>query len=122
MSLIINNYDNILHTQLNGSPDIHIPDCTNIDLSQLEELYLRMDLYETLENTFTDVQNLMNGASHHDIHTCAWMNHRVLDNCAVQNMNYGHRDTLNRLCNPALNDIRPPGCDPQLCPWMTWRG
>ena len=107
---------NLIYTQLNESPDIHIPDCTNIDLSQLEELYLRMQLFETLENTFTDVKKIMNDAKVHDIYTCAWMNHRVLDNCAVQNMNSGHRDTLNMLCEPAL---RGPQCDPGLCPWMT---
>jgi hypothetical protein len=111
-----------MHTQLNESPDIHIPDCTNIDLPQLEEIYLRMDLYETLESTLNDVQKLLRtdmlSADTHRIHTCAWMNHRVLDNCAV---NYGHRDALNVLCDPAVahNNIRPRSCDPQLCLQMS---
>ena len=50
------------------------------------------------------------------------MNHRVLDNCTVQNINYGYRDTLNKLCDPDLNtSIRPinPQCDPKLCTRMS---
>ena len=104
--------------QLNESPNINIPDCTNIDVNELERIYLRMDLYETLQNAFSDVRKVMNYPSIEDIHTCAWMNNRVLNNCAVQNnLNYGHRDTLNKLCDPdsALNHIVPRGCDPQLC-------
>ena len=109
-----------IHTQLNESPDIHIPDCTNIDPSLLEEIYQRIDLYERIENSFNDVHEFLKETQlryqPHEIHTCAWMNHRVLDDCAVQNINYSHRDTLNKLCNPALiDDIRPFGCDPQLC-------
>ena len=75
-----------------------------------------MDLYETLQNAFSDVRKVMNNPSVNDIHTCAWMNSRVLNNCAVQNnLNYGHRDTLNKLCDPDSVRIVPRGCDPQLC-------
>ena len=108
----------LIHIQLNESPDINIPDCTNIDLSLLNEIYQRIDLYERLENTFDKVREFL-PANPHQIHTCAWMNHRVLDDCAVQNTNYGHRDTLNKLCDPALNNIRPRRCDPQLCTRMS---
>ena len=109
----------LIHTQLNESPDIHIPDCTNIDLSLLEEIYQRIDLYERLDNTFKNVREFLDNTQPHRIHICAWMNHRVLDDCAVQNTNYGHRDTLNKLCDPVLNNIRPFGCDPQLCTRMS---
>ena len=97
--------------QLNESPHIHIPDCTNFDLSQLEQLYFRMDLYETLQSTYSDMRRLTipNDSAHHKIYYCAWMNDRVLEKCAEQNMYYGHRDTLNMLCNPDRQ------CDPQLC-------
>ena len=104
-------FDHNNNLQLNESPDINIPDCTNIDLSLLEELYLRMDLYQTLQSTLTDVRRIMNDASTHDIYTCAWMDHRILNNCATDhNTNYDHRNTLNMLC-----DDSPFCASAQLC-------
>ena len=88
-------------------------DCTNINLSQIEQVYSRLELYDTIVNTMSAVSHVIPVSSHR-IHHCAWMNSRILDNCSNQSMDYSHRDTLNAICRPNPQQ-RGPGCDPQLC-------
>ena len=86
-------------------------DCTNINLSQLEQVYSRLELYDTIVNTMSAVSHVIPVSSHR-IHYCAWMNNRILDNCSNQNMDYSHFSTLNAICRP---NRRGPKCDPHLC-------
>ena len=95
--------------QLNESADINIPDCTNIDVSKLEQLYFRMDLLDTLKTVLANVEDTMNSVAInelpiHQIFHCAWMNDRILDNCRDENSNYtNYRNTLNNLCDRRIN-------------------
>ena len=102
----------LLILQINESEDIHINDCVNIDVTQLEEIHSHIVLYDTLKNTFASVEKVMNNVNSHQIHQCGWINDRILGNCTSQNTNYGYRDTLNRL---VCNDDGDRLCDPSLC-------
>lgn len=98
--------------QLNESEDIHIDDCTNIDLSKMEEIHSRIVLYDTLVNTFETVNEIMRNVDSKPSHYCAWINDRILGKCGDENnTNYDHRDALNRL----LCSRRTRRCDAQLC-------
>ena len=96
--------------QINQSRDIHIDDCVDIDLAQLEEIHSHIVLYDTLKNTFASVNEAMNQVGSANIHQCGWINDRILGNRDTQNMNYDrYRVTLNRLvCNAGRR------CDPSL--------
>ena len=65
--------------QVNESKDIHIPDCTNIDLSQLEEIYLRLDVYDILNQTTSVMQEQVK-KHRDDCHYCTWIHNRINDN------------------------------------------
>ena len=83
--------------QLNESDDIPILDCTNIDLSQLEQLYFRMDLYDVIADTYEGIEKtILNGnVTSNPIHYCTWMHTRINGSCMD-----GHLATLNsKLCN-----------------------
>ena len=80
----------------------------------MEELYFRMEIYDTLKDALTNVEETMSSLamqelSTHQIFYCAWMNDRILDNCADENNNnYDYRNILNSLCKTRR-------CNPQLC-------
>lgn len=96
--------------QINQSGDIHIHDCVNIDVAQLEEIHSHIVLYDTLENTFNSVNEVMNHVGSANIQQCGWINDRILGNRDTQNMNYDHYRTI-------LNDLvctRGRRCDPSL--------
>lgn len=50
-----------------------IPDCTNINLSKLEMLYSRMDLFDTIVNAYEVIEmgRTINDGS------CDWINSRI---------------------------------------------
>ena len=96
--------------QINQSRDIHIDDCANINVAQLEEIYSNIVLFDTLKNTFDSVNEAMNHVGSANIHQCGWINDRILGNRDTQNINYdSYRTTLNNLV--CTRDRR---CDPSL--------
>ena len=99
--------------QLNESSDIHIYNCTDIDMEKLEEIYSRLTFYNTLRSTFETVNGLLENVDSRPVQYCAWINDRVFDNCSDRSStNPDHLNTLNTvLCNHS--DLRP--CRPELC-------
>ena len=80
--------------QLNESRDINIPDCTSIDVSHLEALRFRMDLYDTIKDTYDTIQENVHGIVSYRVNYCSWINNRIPGNCT-----HDYRATLNEgLC------------------------
>ena len=89
--------------QLNESETINIADCTNINLSQLEELHSNMEFYSILSNTFTAVREEVNDPISGPIHYCTWINTRIPDYCTGQD-----HVILNDICGDTKSTCAQP--------------
>ena len=107
--MLINNF------QLNTAGVFIANNCSEIDYTQLEEIYSRLDFYDSILQAKASILNIYPDLRHtHPIHMCAWMNSRILGNCKESPTNNGTtvvRDTLNNMCGGRGRRR----CDPQLC-------
>lgn len=89
--------------QLNESENITITDCTNINPSEVIELYSRMEFYDILKDTIQvmkeEVEKLPSGS----IHSCTWINTRIPSYCTGKK-----HDILNTICGDIKRECPQP--------------
>ena len=96
--------------QLNESEDINISNCADIDITELDALYVQLVLSEASRSAYRSLNELLNFVESRPIHYCAWLNDRILNNCTgyENGITSSVRDTLNddvcgnnhRSCSP----------------------
>ena len=88
-------------------------------MDELEQVYSRIVFYNTLTSTYNNVDEVMCGIGSEPVNYCAWINHRVFNNCSDNNTNSEskHVKTLNRYLCGVDADI--PDCalgvNPTIC-------
>ena len=86
-------------------------------MDELEQVYSRIVFYNTLTSTYKNVKKVMCNIESVPVNYCAWINHRVFNNCSDNNTNSTHVKTLNTyLCGA---DADTPECalgvNPTIC-------
>ena len=104
-------------TQLNRAGVSISSNCsmTNFNSEQMDAIYHSLDLFDTISKAESAVVSIYPSLTYsHPIHTCAWINDRILGNCEDSqgyNSTTPVRNALNNICGGR----RREPCNPQLC-------
>ena len=94
---LISSNVNFMNTdiQLKESANINIPDCNNIDLSQIENIYFRINLYDVIVDALEAAQNRV-GKPRNDTHLCKWIANRITGICTNST---NHVNSYTHICS-----------------------
>ena len=84
-------------------------------MDELEQVYSRIVFYNTLYSTYKNVDEVMCNIKSGPANYCAWINHRVFNNCSDNNTNSTHVNTLNRYLCGVNVDIPDCVVNPTIC-------
>ena len=94
---LISSNVNFMNTdiQLNESANINIPDCNNIDLSQIENIYFRINLYDVIVDALRAAQKQV-GIPRDATHYCKWIANRIRGICTNST---NHVNSYSHICS-----------------------